>query len=262
MLNFSFLAKQQQMVRTIIIDDEANAREDIRQHIEDHFKHDIVVVTECDSVLSGLEAIEKYKPDLLLLDINLSPGTGFDLIEQSTYKGYEVVFITAYDHHAIKAIKVGALDYVLKPVDAGELKEAVSNALKRLMQEVPIEKNLEELVKVSSEYFRGAQKKRVVLKTTESVFAVYEEDIYYCRSEGHYTTFYTRQLGKIVISKSIKKVQEILSEEVFVRCHQSYLVNKQYVLKYCKHGKLVINDDTEIPVSHRRKDYTLARIFN
>lgn len=249
------------MVKTIIIDDELNALEDIRQQVEEYFNQDIVIVAACDSIISGLAAIEKYKPDLLLLDIHLSPGTGFDLIEQSTYKDYEVIFITAYDNHAIKAIKVGALDYILKPVDADELKAAVSKALEQLMQKVPLEKNLEELVKISSEYFRGAQKKRVILKTTESVYAVYEEDIYYCRSEGHYTTFYTRQLGEVVISKSMKRVQEILSEDVFVRCHQSYLVNKQYVLKYNKHGMLVVNADTEIPVSHRRKDYTLTRIF-
>ncbi len=250
------------MVKAIIIDDEPNAREDLRQHLEEYYNEDIVTVAECESVTSGLAAIEEHQPDLLLLDIHLSPGTGFDLIEQSGYKDYEVIFITAYNDHAIKAIKVGALDYILKPVDADELQEAVDKALERLMQKVPFEKNLEELVKISSEYFRGVQKKRVILKTTESVFAVYEEDIYYCRSEGHYTTFYTRQLGKVVISKSIKKVQEILSEDVFVRCHQSYLVNKQYVLKYNKHGKLVINAEIEIPVSHRRKEYTLARIFN
>ena len=250
------------MVKAVIIDDEPSAREDLRQQIEDHFSQEIVVVAEADGLKSGIAAVAKYQPELLLLDIHLSPGTGFELLEQLEHKNFEVIFITAFDQHAIKAIKVGALDYILKPVDEEELVAAVTKALGRFRQQVSLENKLETLVKISSEYFRGVEKKRVILKTTESVFAVYEEDIYYCRSEGHYTTFYTRQLGKVVVSKSIKKVQEILSEDIFVRCHQSYIVNKQHVLKYSKNGKLVINTSAEIPVSYRRKDYALARIFN
>ncbi|MEL6973105.1 MAG: LytTR family DNA-binding domain-containing protein [Bacteroidota bacterium] len=250
------------MAKVIIIDDESNIREVLRGYLEQHFSQDIRIVAEADSLKSALALVAKHEPELLLLDIHLSPGTGFDLLEQITYKGFEVIFITAYDQHAIKAIKAGALDYLLKPVDGDELKDSVNKALERIIQKDSIQNKLEQLISVSSEYFRGTEKKRVILKTTEAVFAVYEEDIYYCHSDGHYTTFYTRELGKLVITKSIKKVQELLSEDVFVRCHQSYVVNKQHVLKYEKRGKLVLNTAAEIPVSYRRKEYALARIFS
>ena len=250
------------MVKAIIIDDEPSVRENLRELLERHFSQDLIIIAEADSLKSGLTLIDQHRPQLLLLDIHLSPGTGFDLLEQSTYKDFEVIFITAYDQHAIKAIKAGALDYILKPVDSDELKHSVDKALERFKQKDSIHNKLGELINVSSEYFRGAEKKRVILKTTESVYAVYEEDIYYCQSDGHYTTFHTRELGKIVISKSIKKVQELLSEDVFIRCHQSYIVNKQHVLKYERRGKLIMNTTAEIPVSYRRKEYTLAQIFS
>ena len=250
------------MVKVIIIDDEPSIREMLREYLEQHFSQDILLVAEADSLKSGLALVTEHRPELLLLDIHLSPGTGFDLLEQLPDKEFEVIFITAYDQHAIKAIKAGALDYLLKPVDGDEFKTSVDKALERIRDKDSIQNKLEQLINVSSEYFRGTEKKRVILKTTEAVFAVYEEDIYYCHSDGHYTTFYTRELGKVIITKSMKKVQEILSEDMFVRCHQSYLVNKRHVLKYDKRGTLIIKTTAEIPVSYRRKEYTLARIFN
>jgi len=246
------------MIKAILVDDEAAIREDIREKIIEYFSKEIAIVAEAESVVNGLKAIQKFEPDLLFLDINLLDGTGFDLIKQSAFKNFEVIFITGFDHHAIKAIKVGALDYLLKPVDDQEFQDAVQKALENNKKE----KHLEKLIEISSEYFSGVEKKRVILKTTDTVYAVYEDDILYCRSEGNYTTFYTLQLDKIIISKPIKKVEEILSENVFIRCHQSYIVNKKHVLKYNKQGVLIVHLDFKIPVSSRRKDYTLKRIFD
>lgn len=246
------------MIKAIIVDDEASIREDIREKIQDHFSKEIVIVAEAESVASGITAIQKFEPDLLFLDINLADGTGFDLIKQSIFKNFEVIFITGFDHHAIKAIKVGALDYLLKPVEDQEFQEAVQKALENNKKE----KHLAKLIEISSEYFTGVEKKRVILKTTDTVYAVYEDDILYCRSDGNYTTFHTLQLEKIIISKPIKKVEEILSEHVFIRCHQSYLVNKKHVVKYNKQGMLIMHLNFKIPVSSRRKEYTLKKIFD
>jgi len=246
------------MVKTILIDDEAFVREDIRQKIEAFFPREIAILAEADSVESGLEAIKKYEPELLLLDINLGDGTGFDLIQQSEFKDFDVIFITGFDNHAIKAIKVGALDYILKPVADDEFKEAVEKAIEHQQPTGYLEK----LIEVSNEYFKGVEKKRVILKTADTVYAIYEDDIIYCRSDGNYTTFYTQQLEKIVVSKPIKKIEEILSENIFIRCHQSYIVNKKHVLKYNKQGVLIVNLDFKVPVSSRRKDYALKKIFD
>lgn len=246
------------MIKAIVIDDEQAVREDLIDRLQGFFSEDIVVVAEADNVQDGIKVIEKYKPDLLLLDIHLPPGTGFELLEQSTYKDFGLIFVTAYDQHAIKAIKVGALDYILKPVDSEEFNAAI----RKVQENSNRATKLEKLIEISSEYFRKAEKKRVILRTAETVYVVNEDDILYCRSEGNYTTFYTRQIDKVVISKSIKQTQEILSEDVFIRCHQSFLVNKQHVLKYNKQGVLILPLDIKVPVSSRRKDYALEKIFN
>lgn len=245
------------MIKAIIIDDEASIRADLRERVITHFKDEISIVQEANSVASGIIAIDLYKPQLVILDVDLGDGTSFDVLQQIVYTNFDVIFVTGYDTHAIKAIKVGALDYILKPVDDNEFIEA----LQKVISQEKKESNLEKLVEISSEYFSGVKNKRVVLKTSDNVYAVYEDDIIYCRSDGNYTTFYTQQLEKIMISKSIKKVGEILSEESFIRCHQSYIVNKKHVLKYNKQGILVVHLDIKVPVSSRRKEYVLKRIF-
>jgi len=245
-------------LKALLIDDEAFVREHVRELLTESFSKDIVVVAEADGVNQGIAAINKFEPDLLFLDINMKDGTGFDLLEQIPNKTFDIIFITGFDEHAIKAIKVGALDYILKPIDDQELIGAVQQSIDHQKSGVELEKLLE----VSSEYFRGAEKTRVILKTADTVYAIYEDDIIYCRSDGNYTTFYTQQMEKIVISKSIKKIEEILSEQDFIRCHQSYIVNKKHVLKYNKKGVLIVTLDFQVPVSSRRKDYTLKKIFN
>lgn len=246
------------MIKAIIIDDEANVRADIREKIETHFKNEITIVSEADSVASGVKVIAQFEPQLLLLDVHLGDGTSFDILQQTTFKDFNVIFITGYDTHAIKAIKVGALDYILKPVEDEEF----INALQKVTTHEKKESHLEKLIEISSEYFNGVKNKRVILKTSDNVYAIYEDDIIYCRSEGNYTTFYTQQMEKIMVSKSIKKVEEILSEDTFIRCHQSYIVNKKHVLKYNKQGILVVHLDFKVPVSSRRKEYVLKKIFD
>lgn len=246
------------MIKALLIDNEAHIREDIREKLETYFKDEILVVGEAEGVETGLKAIERHKPDLLFLDIHMDDGTGFDLINQSQRKDFDVIFITGFDQHAIKAIRVGALDYIIKPVDDDEFREAAQKAI----QNYEKENHLEKLIEISSEYFKGAEKKRVILKTTDTVYAIYEDDIIYCRSDGNYTTFYTQQMEKIVVSKPLKQIEEILSDNIFIRCHQSYVVNKKHVLKYNKQGVLIVHLDFKVPVSSRRKDYALKKIFD
>ena len=205
------------MIKAIVIDDESHIREAILYKLERFFNKEIEVVAETASVKEGLLAISKFKPELLFLDIHLQDGTGFDLIEKSEYTDFEIIFITGYDNHAIKAIKVGALDYILKPIDDIEFKEAVNKVLLAKTKD----NSLEKLIEVSNEYFKGVERKRIILKTADTVYAIYEDDILYCRSSGNYTTFYTQQMEKIMISKSLKKIEEILSLDIFIRCHQS-----------------------------------------
>lgn len=247
------------MIKAIIIDDEVLVRKDLEEKLINFFPHEIVIVAQAESVESGLVAIQSHKPDLLLLDVHLTDGTGFDLITKCEDKNFDVIFITGFDNKAIQAIKVGALDYILKPVADDEFQEAVIKAIESNNKK---DKHLEKLIEISNEYLRGVKRKRVILKTTDTVYAIYEDDILYCRSDGNYTTFYTQQMEKIIVSKPIKKIEEILSKDVFVRCHQSYIVNKGHVLKYNKQGVLIVHLDVKVPVSSRRKEFALKKIFD
>ncbi|WP_298892425.1 LytTR family DNA-binding domain-containing protein [uncultured Psychroserpens sp.] len=244
------------MIKAIIVDDESFVRDDIRKKLISKFNANIAIVGEAKSVKEGITLVNNMQPQLIFLDINLEDGLGFDILKSVTFKEFDVIFITGFDDQAIKAIKVGALDYILKPIDDNEFKEAVDKALANNEK-----KDLSQHFEVSNDYLLGKEKKRIILKTADSVYAVYEDDIYYCKSDGNYTTFYTANDERIVISKSIKKVEQLLSNDVFVRCHQSYLVNKTHVKKYAKQGYLLLNSQLKVPVSSRMKDTTLSKIF-
>jgi len=235
------------MIKAILIDDEESVRKDLRGKLVSHFSSQIEIIAEAESVATGIEAITQHKPELIFLDIHLLDGTGFDIIKGANYKDFEIIFVTGFDEHAIKAIKVGALDYILN-----------NKAIDERNENNPIDK----LIEISNEYFHGTKKKRVIFKTSENVYAVYEDDILYCSSEGNYTTIHTKEPEKILVSKPIKKIEEILSEQIFIRCHQSYLVNTDYVLKYSKQGFLMLAQDIKVPVSNRRKEYVLSKVFN
>lgn len=245
------------MIRAIIIDDDQHIRKEIKEQIESNFKEEVLIIAESDSVANGIQEIEKHEPTLLFLDVHLKDGTGFDIIKKSNFTNFDVIFITGYDKHAIQAIKVGALDYILKPIDEVELIESVNNAITNISKE----KYISKLIEIASDHYKGVEKKRIILKTLESIFVLNEDDIIYCNSEGNYSTIYTTNMNKIVVSKSMKKIEELLSKKIFIRCHQSYLVNKSHILRYDKQGKLIVSSNDEIPVSSRRKEYTLQCIY-
>ena len=245
------------MIRCIAIDDDQEIREDIKETVDSYFNKELKLIGEASSVQSGISAIDDLKPDLVFLDVHLGDGTGFDIVSQAEYKDYDIIFITGFDSHAIKAIKVGALDYLLKPFDETELVAAINKSINNNHKE----KYIEKLTSISNEFFTGTSRKRIILRTNEMVHAVYEDDILYCKADGNYTDFYTTNLGRIVVSKPIKHMEELLTENRFIRCHQSYIVNRDHVVQYNKDGVLLLNANIEIPVSIRRKEFTLNSIF-
>lgn len=245
------------MIRAIIIDDEAYMHDEIKSRLVTYFPKDVAVVNEAISVASGLEAIQTFEPELLFLDVHMADGTGFDVIEKSENKNFNVIFITGYDTNAIKAIRVGALDYILKPIEDEEFKVAVQKAIDNKNKE----QHLEKLITVSQNHYQGVDQKRIILKTTEAVYALQEKDIIYCEADGNYTTVYTEAQGKILVSLHMKKIEELLPPHLFIRCHQSYIVNKLHVLKYSKRGFLLLDTKAEVPVSARRKEFTMKNVF-
>jgi two-component system LytT family response regulator len=241
------------MIKTVIIDDELHIRENIREFLETYFSNKILVVGEAGSVKSATKLINNLKPDLLLLDIELQDANSFKLLEQIQLKKFKIIFITGFDEHAIKAIRVGAIDYLLKPIDAVEFRTAVT---KVLQTETP---QIEEQVSVSKNFFNHKENNRIVLKTLEAYHIINEKDILYCKSEGNYTTFFLKDKKNIMISKPLKKAMDLISESNFVRPHQSYLVNLDYVDKYLPEGYLIIGK-IKIPVASRRKELVVKKL--
>ncbi|SNR15553.1 LytR/AlgR family response regulator transcription factor [Tenacibaculum jejuense] len=246
------------MIKAILIDDEIYIREIVKEKLTANFKDKIEIIGEAGTVKDAVTIIKELKPDLLFLDIHLKDGTSFDILSQIDHKNLSIVFITGFDDHAIKAIKVGALDYIIKPIDTTEFNEAVL----KVIESYKVDNFTEKSVEVSKEHFTNTSaKKRIILKTLENIFIVYEDDIFYCKSEGNYTTFYTQKNDRIVVSKPIKMMEELLSKDIFIRCHKSYLINKKHVIQYNKNGHLIINETHKVPVSSRRKDFIIQEIF-
>lgn len=244
------------VIKSVIIDDEKRGRETLKNLVEKYTKH-VEVVDMADSAKTGVELIKKENPDLVFLDIEMPHGTGFDLLE--SFKGdikFEVVFTTAYDQYAIQAIKFAALDYLLKPIDIAELKEAIKRVEEK-MAGADSAKNFE----IFLENLREGSKK-IALPTANGISFIDTQDIIRCEASGNYTCFYLKSQEKILVSRTLKEFEDMLVQHDFYRIHNSHLVNLNHVLKYVKLGgdMVVMSDGSQIEISRRKKDGFLHRL--
>lgn len=246
------------MKKIVIIDDENRTRELIARMI-DSFGFDVVTIPEGENVQSGIEAIEKHQPDIVFLDIQMPDGTGFDVIRSIENKNFEVIFITAHEEFAIKAIKFSALDYLLKPVDTAELKAALEKALSTID-----EKKESSQFDALQKNIQPTEKRRLVLKTQESVHVVELEQIIRCEADRNYTSFFLKDGKKILVSKTLKEYETLLSAHNFLRVQQSHLVNIDFVDRYDKKngGAVVMKDGSEVPLSPAKRDLFFKRLEN
>lgn len=247
------------MIKTVIIDDEKNAREAIRQMV-DKFFSEITIVGIADDVKSGTEIIKQLKPDLVLLDIKLPDGTGFDILNEFNEINFFTIFITAYNKHAVKAFKFSALDYLLKPIDIDEFKLAIDKVIK-----AKEDQNTKKKLDIFLENIHNISKevKKIVLKTSDSIHLVQVNEILRCQSEGNYTKFFFTNKSPILVSKNIKEYYEMLKDYQFFRPHQSHIVNINCIKRYHKAdgGSLIMQDESSVPVSTRKRD-DLMKIFD
>ena len=245
-------------MKALIIDDENRTRSLIAKMI-DSFGFDVDTIPEGENVQSGIKAIEKHNPDIVLLDIQMPDGTGFDVIRSIGNKNFEVIFITAHEEFAIKAIKFSALDYLLKPVDASELKAALEKALEL----VDSEKSNSQFDALHSN-IQSNEKRRLVLKTQESVHVVDLEQIIRCEADRNYTSFFLKDSKKILVSKTLKEYETLLAAHNFLRVQQSHLINIDYVDRYDKKngGAVVMKDGSEVPLSPAKREVFFKRLEN
>ncbi len=244
------------MITSILIDDDANLRNGMRSLLE-RYAPEIKIIGEADSVKTGIETIQALQPQVVFLDIQLGEGTGFDILEQlANVNGKStshIVFITAHEQYAIKAFRFSALDFLLKPVDPDELQKVIlkiKNVLDKNVDYAHIDLLLENIRKKVDNF------KRIALSTGDGIHLFEISDIIRCESEDNYTTFYIKNNNPIVISKTLKEYEDLLTEHGFERIHQSHLINLSYLKSYIKKdgGYVVMADNSRLPISQRKKE--------
>lgn len=240
------------MITAVIVDDEALARDAILNMLK-LFCPNVQVIGQASDMESGVKTITELKPDVVFLDIQMPNGSGFDLLKQFTSISFKFVFITAYQEYAIKAFKFSALDYILKPVDPSELVKAVEK-LEESIEEEETNKKFQTFIENIQWHEKDPQK--IILKTLDSVIVTEIESIIRCESQNNYTMFYFSNRPKLLVSRTLKEFDDMLSSSGFFRAHQSHLVNLNFVKKYNRfpESHLVLNDETTVPVSVRKRD--------
>ena len=244
------------MITALLIDDDENLRNGMKGLLA-RYAPEIHILGEADSVKTGIDAIDKFKPQVVFLDIQLGDGTGFDILEQLALKNGKssshIVFITAHEQYAIKAFRFSALDFLLKPVDPEELQkvlEKIKNVLKQNDGYAHIDLLLENIRKKVDNF------KRIALSTSDGIHLFEISDIIRCESEDNYTKFYIKNNKPIMISKTLKEYEDMLTEHGFERIHQSHLINLSYLKSYIKKdgGYVIMADNSNLPISQRKKE--------
>jgi len=241
-------------MQSIIVEDKAYIRKGLLNLLE-LIETDVRVVGECESVKEAVIVANACKPELIFLDINLTDGDAFEFLEQTKHLEFKVIFITAYEEFALKALKMGAVDYLLKPVDVEELKIAL-NKVKQLTvteqkQKISVAKNVWQ-----------NQDDKLILSLQDSFQVVDLNELMYCESDKGYTTFYCNDGKKHLVSKTLKEFEERLTNANFTRPHQSFMVNLKFIDKYDKSGVIHLKNGKKIPVSSRKKEQFVTAFLN
>ncbi len=251
------------MIKTILIDDEKDARFILRNMIEKKFANQVEVIAEADDVESGINAIEQYKPDLIFLDIKMPQGTGFDLLSKISNVNFEVIFVTAYDNYAIKAFQCSAFGYLMKPLKEIELKKLIS----KLSEQYALKNSkstIQKRVKVLIENY-GDDKKvfKLVLSNVEGFKVVALENIIRIEGDGNYTRFILENTNAIISSKNLGEYDDLLNDHGFFRIHQSTIVNLRHVTGFRKiaGGQVEMSDGAQGKLSRHRKAQFMERFF-
>jgi two-component system LytT family response regulator len=241
-------------MQSLIVEDKAYIRKGLLNLLE-LIETDVQVVGECESVKEAIIVANACKPELIFLDINLTDGNAFEFLEQTEHLNFKVIFITAYEEYALQALKMGAVDYLLKPVDIDELGTALDK-----VKQIPNTAQKEQ-INVAKQVW-NKQNDKLILSLHDSFQVVDLEELMYCESDKGYTTFYCSDGKKHVVSKTLKTFEEQLNAANFVRPHQSFMVNLKFIDKYDKSGIIYLKNGKKIPVSSRKKEQFVSAFLN
>jgi len=248
------------MLKAILIDDEKDALEVLLDEIEKHCP-EIEVVDTCLSGEEGVKSIRKHTPDVVFLDIDMPGLNGFEVLEKVKNIDFEVVFTTAFEKYAIRAFRLSAIDYLLKPINKTELREATLRLMKHRENIRLFEERYKEF---KDNLNQNNPHKKIILSTQKSHDLIALQDILYCEADGNYTTVYLVNVDKKLYSRKIKYIEEILESYNFFRVHTSFLVNLNHIKSYIKGdgGEVQLTNNKKIPVARKRKDELLKQLKN
>lgn len=237
-------------MKALLIEDKAYIRKGLRNLLQT-IETDVEIIGECGSVKEAVVVANACKPSLVFLDINLTDGSGFDFLDQTESLDFKIIFITAYEEYALKALKIGAVDYLLKPVDIDELEAALEK-----IKALPLARQKEQIEKAREVWHQGDS--TLVLSLSDSFQVIDLNELLFCESDKGYTTFHLSNGKNYIASKSLKEYEEKLTDINFVRPHQSFMVNLRFIDKYDKSGIIYLKNGTKIPVSSRKKEAFVA----
>lgn len=247
-------------MRCIIVDDEKKAREILIAVLQEHCPN-ITIVAQAGNIEDAENLLNNHQIDVLFLDVEMPGGTGFDLLDKVKNIDFEVIFTTAYDQYAIKAIKFSAIDYLLKPLQVDELKEALKRVSEKHNGVDALSKdNLLALL----ENVKPRNKKKIAIAEGKGMVILSIDQIIRCEADKNYTNIYLQNGQCILSSKNLKEYEDMLRDEVFYRVHQSHLINLNFIEKLTKEdgAYLILKDGSQIEVSRRRKSELMDRLLN
>jgi two-component system LytT family response regulator len=245
------------MPSAIIVDDIEQARKSLKKDLA-AFCPDIEIIGEAGGVVEGARLLGKLKPDILFLDIQMQDGSGFDLLDILKETDFHLIFTTASDAHAIKAFRFAAIDYLLKPIDPDELVQAVKKAADKMQSGPRLE-----LLKKNMDG-KGRKPEKLALHSQDKIHVVDISTIQRCESSINYTEFHFTGGKKMLVTRTLKDFEELLSDQGFYRVHNSHLINTRYIKEFVKTdgGYIVMQDGVNIPVSSRKRPEVIKMLEN
>jgi two-component system, LytTR family, response regulator len=239
------------MIKTIIIEDEKQSREVLQLMLE-NYGNVIQLVDSCDTAEQGITSIQKHRPQLVFLDIEMPRMNGFQMLGRLETISFDIVFTTAYDKYAINAIKISALDYLLKPIDKEELSKAIQKCVQNTEQ-----KNTKDKIDILFKNLmqQNSLDRTIPLTSVDGIRFIKMKDIVRLEANGRYTKFYLLNKEVIVSSRTLGDFEEALSSNEFFRIHEAHIINLLYIERFHKGNNYVLlSDKTELPLARRRKE--------
>jgi two-component system, LytTR family, response regulator len=248
-------------MKILLVDNEKAVREILATMVQ-NWSNGTHQIEEAAGVKEGVSKINQLNPDIVLLDVEMDDGTGFDLLQQLPQPGFQLIFTTAHNEYAIQAFRYSAIDYLLKPVDPAELRQALERAMSNINQQT-----MQQQLTILLQQFGGRTDtdKQIVLKDVDKTYFIKIRDILFCEAEGSYTKFYLSNAEPIFVSRNLRSYEEILAPAGFIRTHHSCLVNPAKIKIYDRKtdsGTLILEGGHSVPVSQRKKDFVIQFLEN